>query len=207
MNIDDAILSLVSGNENMLTAADLLAGDDPLVGYDDPLVGAALALSPKSNGVSPNIFSQGNQPMLQKLVQLKQAQNARNRERVASLSHTGQQPCFYLGVDSVANVAAAANFAIQVTPVKPIRVVQFTVDQSAVGIFIITSVMMGNENLLLNAMAIPCSRFTPDANRPPLKSPIIPAGTPIFVNGTNISGAAARFLGSFDVVDLSPACC
>lgn len=199
-----------------------VSGYDDVSG-EDPFVGAALSLMrPLPSPPTTRIPMPSAQPhdisnVLNILRAAKQqadaTQGAQRAERINVLSKTDNLPVTFLGVDSAVvapgGVPAAGVAAVPFAPVSPVRITNFTVATAVAPLFLINSIQIGRTNLLMNGTGIPADRFTPDSTRPPFESPILPASVNGIVNVTNISGAAARFLGSFDVIDLgrrSPDC-
>lgn len=113
-------------------------------------------------------------------------------------------PAVILPVDTGAVlIVAGAAFTVNVTPVSRVRITRFTVSPAIAGSFIVTSILAGRVNLFAGAGAVPADIFAPNNFGPPIEVPMVEAGTIIQVNGTNVSGAAARFIGAFSTIDLT----
>lgn len=209
MNHNDPLAMLLSGDASW--------SED--VSGEDPFVGAALTMmKPQPSAINISSLLQGRQPVdisqlrnvmntLQAAQKVAQAEDsASRRQRIETLSKTDNLPVTFLGVDSVvvapAGIPAGAGAAVPFAPVSPVRITNFTVATAIAPLFVINSIQIGRTNLLMNGTAVPADRFTPDSTRPPFEAPILPASVQGIINVTNISGAPARFLGSFDVIDL-----
>jgi hypothetical protein len=179
-------------------------GADPLalleVSGEDPFVGAAPRMAfrrqmTRRQAVRPTARS-ATRPSAQQ-----QAQH------LANLTRTEKMPAVPLPVDSLAQaaggIAAGATLVINVVPLSRVRITNFTISRGIAPNFVINAIQAGRVNLLVGGGSIPADRYAGDSNRGPLEVPLVEAGTIIQVSVTNISGAASRFLGVFDCLDLT----
>ena len=141
-------------------------------------------------------------PLASRMALNPQLQQARQMA-VQNAALAESMPAVVLPVDSVANVGAGLAAAIAVTPVSSVRITRFTVSPSVAGAFIINAMLAGRVNLFAGAGSVPADMFAPNSSAPPIEVPLVQAGTQIIVNVTNVSGAGARFIGSFSVIDLT----
>jgi len=170
----------------------------------DPYVGAALApgmmqLSPPAQQVMVD---------LKKWREIKAMQNREETSQVVDrLSKVGSLPSTLISVDSAiqlpAGVPAGGLLAIPFQCFNNVRITDFTVAAAVAPAFAITGIQIGRLNMFQNNGAIPADRFAPDSRRPPLETPELKAGTQGVVTVQNIGAAIARFLATFDAIDLS----
>lgn len=161
----------------------LVSGLDPLVSGEDPMVGALA---------------------LRRLQQIQKPQpTAIDMANLATRAKVGDAPATFLGIGSTTvAVAAGATTVFTATPTNPIRVTNFTVPSSIAATFVIGGLFVGRLNMLQSGQPVPADRFTKDSQRAPFEAPVVNAGTPISVSVTNMTGADAFFVASFDAVDL-----
>ena len=181
-----------------------VAGQDPYIGAErrDTLAvpgGALSTVSPESRRIMADLERLRDN--------MRQEVAERRTETISRLSKVRDLPATFISVDSdvlvPAGVPAGAIQAIPFQTFNNVRITDFTVQAAGAPGFAITGMQIGRLNLFQNNGAIPADRFTPDANRPPIETPELKAGTQGVVTVQNLLGVAARFLAVFDAIDLS----
>lgn len=187
---------------------------DMLMGYDmgeeygdvsgeDPFVGAAMKMALRPT-TTQNMPLADLAALRRRLGGMRAARAVTRDIRLDALSKVDRLPATFMGVDS-GPILIPAGGAVNVAfvSVAPVRILNFTVASGIATLFTINGIFIGRTNLLMSGAAIPADRFLPDSKRPPFEAPILPASVNGIMNVTNIGGAPARFLASFDVIDLS----
>lgn len=181
-----------------------VAGQDPYVGAEKTAAlgfpGGSLSGLPQQTRQILGDLEKAREYMRQEIVD-------RRNETIGRLSKVRDLPATFISVDSdvlvPAGVPAGAIQAIPFQTFNNVRITDFTVQAAGAPGFAITGMQIGRLNLFQNNGAIPADRFTPDANRPPIETPELKAGTQGVVTVQNLLGVAARFLAVFDAIDLS----
>ena len=187
-----------------IDALDALDGEYDLLSGDDPMLGAELSMGLSKPAIKQELL---NRLAVGRAVQA-QAQ-ARTRQRSALLSTVKDQPGNFIGIDSAQVVGLVtglilAGTAAQIPVVadRDCRPIAIVADPTNAALFTISGFQVSGHQVFFSNVGVPAFRFTPQAPRTPIRSPILKAAVPAFLTVNNISAGAARFLGNVDVIGI-----
>lgn len=105
-------------------------------------------------------------------------------------TRTGRRP---IGFPLTVVAAGAASGAITTQPQKPFKSTRLIIPSSIGALFVVTSIQIGNDEMLMNGNPVPALVFNENAEDAWLNLETAQISQNISVNVTNISGAQATF--------------
>ncbi|MEZ4447687.1 MAG: hypothetical protein R3B72_51905 [Polyangiaceae bacterium] len=128
-------------------------------------------------------------------------------QRISAAAKAGALPQIFLGVDSAqkyqTGIPANQTVTLAVESTEPLRITNFLVDDAIASDFAVNRIQIGRLNLLAGSHAIPAAMFKSGIERPPMETPMLPAGTEAKIEVTNRASAPRHFLAAFTGIDLS----
>lgn len=173
----------------------------------------SVALRADDGGDDVNLNVETMRAMLAAIVEEQKALKAMQKQlaqqmklqKLSAASTAGEVPQALLGIDSLDKaqngIAPGTSLTISVEATDPLRITSLLVDDVIAGDFSISRIQIGRMNLLAGAYPVPASIFKSGIERPPIATPILPAGTEASIEVQNRSGAPRDFKAAFMGID------
>ena len=119
----------------------------------------------------------------------------------------GQVPSIFLGVRTVPPVdstAPGATYLLAPQSSVPLLITRFEFEDTIASSLDVSSFKITRIDMIAGALPIAGTTFMSTSTAPPIEDPVLPAGVPMQISGTNFSGSEVTIRGTLRGIDLTP---